>query len=136
MPTPNPLNEAVGVVAPPTVPVPVKMLQLPVPMLIGEAVAVVTGDNAHKVWFNGLITAGLVIGSTLIVKVALVPGQEPTLVTLYWAMLVPTPKDNKLVVCAAGLFTVPVGVSKLQAPVPIVIGEAVTVVLGAKPHKV
>ena len=77
------MNVAIGIVALTIVPVPVKMLQLPAPIVIGEAVAVVLADSPQRVRVNGLMIAGLVIGSTIIVAVALVPGQLAALVTLY-----------------------------------------------------
>ena len=71
-------------VAGPTIePVAVKIVQLPEPLVTGDAVAVVFGTRPQSVWLTGFMIAGLVIGSTMIVAVALVPGQLATLVTLY-----------------------------------------------------
>ena len=82
-PTPNPLKVGMDVPGPTIEPVAVKMVQLPEPLVMGEAVAVVLGDKPQRVWLTGFMIAGLVIGSTIIVAVALVPGQLAALVTLY-----------------------------------------------------
>ena len=96
-PTPNEVKVAVCPAI--TFPGPVVMLQLPRPKVNAEALTVVLGVSPHIVWVTGLNTAGLVIGSTTIVAVALVFGQvEPALVTLYLTTLVPTPNPVKLVV--------------------------------------
>ena len=84
VPTPRPLKIPVTcVVDPLTVPVPVKILQLPIPVVKVTAVTVAFGLAPQIVWVIGLMVGVLLAGSNVIVAVMLLLGQVlPAWVTI------------------------------------------------------
>jgi hypothetical protein len=84
----------------------------------------------------GPVVAMLVAGSTIIATVAFVEGHVVILVTSYLKTFVPIPKATKLAEFTVWLAIFPVGVSKLQAPLPNTGTVAVIKAVGVRIHNV
>ncbi len=120
-----------------TVPVPVRMLHTPTPVVNVTAVTVVFGTAPQMVWVNGLITGVLFSGSTTTPTVRVLLGQvlPAAVCTTYWIELVPTPKPISVVI-GTPASTEPVPVGMLHTAVPVVGEVTLKVVFGVAPQMV
>ena len=119
-----------------TLPVPVNMLQLPMPVVKVTAVTVVFGDAPQMVCVNGLMEGLLFSGSNLIVAVAELAAHVVPLAMVQTKIVVPVLRPVKLLFPAFAFDNVPLPCKKVQVPVPVVGLLPVRIVLALLMHKV